>query len=65
MTNEEKKKLARAAIPLEVLCGQIRTNPYKELDDNLQSELQNSLQIIRELLNFNESNPLSLLFNLR
>lgn len=65
MTDEETRKLARAAIPLEVLCGQIRTKPYKEIDDSLQSELQNSLEIIRNLLGFSEENPLNLLLHLR
>jgi hypothetical protein len=50
MDDCERKALAEAAIPLEVLCGQIRVKPYKELTDDLQSQLQQSLEIIRGML---------------
>ena len=50
MDDSERKALAEAAIPLEVLCGQIRHKPYTELTEGIQSQLLDSLEIIRGLL---------------
>lgn len=50
MNYSERKMLAEAAVPLEVLCGQIRHNPYKEMTKDFQEQLLNSLEIIRGLL---------------
>ena len=50
MTNDERRRLAKATLPLEVLCGQIRTNPYKEMTIDFQHELEESLETIRQLL---------------
>lgn len=50
MNQEERKLLAEAAIPLEVLCGQIRVKPYTELTKDFQIQLLGSLDIIRKLL---------------
>jgi hypothetical protein len=55
MNEQERKKLVEAAMPLEVLCGQIRHKAYKEMTKEFQSQLLASLNIIRELL-FHENN---------
>ena len=45
-----KKWLAEAAIPLEALCGSIREAPLGEIDPELQKELLESCESIRDLL---------------
>lgn len=49
MSNEEKAQLVAAMIPLEVLCGQIRVKPYKEMTVDFQRELLDSLDILHKL----------------
>jgi hypothetical protein len=44
------KAMVEAAIPLEVLAGQIRTKPYRELTDELQAEIERAVLIIRAAL---------------
>jgi hypothetical protein len=50
MTQDERKTLAQAAAPLEVLCAQIRNKPFKELTEELQEHLLQSMLKIRTLL---------------
>ena len=48
--DEDRKQLAEAAIPLEVLCGQIRHKPYKEMTLEFQNQLLDSMKIIEKIL---------------
>jgi hypothetical protein len=50
MNEQQRKLLAEAAIPLEVLCGQIAVKPYSEMTFEFQEQLLKSMKIIRELL---------------
>ncbi len=50
MQQDERKMLAEAAIPLEVLCAQINSKPYKEMTLDFQKQLCESLAKIRILL---------------
>jgi hypothetical protein len=50
MTQEERKTLAEAAAPLEVLCAQITSKPYKEMTQDLQEQLLQAMVKIRTLL---------------
>ena len=50
MTELEKKQLAEAALPLVVLCNQIKLKPYKEMTLDFQNKLCESLWIIENLI---------------
>ena len=50
MTDNEKRVLATAAIPLEVLVSQINQCFYQELSNDIQRDLIDSLDMIRALL---------------
>lgn len=44
------KVINAAAVPLEVLAGQINTIPYKELSPGLQAEIMQAVRQIREVV---------------
>lgn len=46
----EQVLVSAAVVPLEVLAGQIREKPYKELTPHLQAEIQQAVILIREAL---------------
>jgi hypothetical protein len=47
---EAREVLANAAIVLEVLSGQIRMKPYKELSREMQTEIQRVTLLVRKVL---------------
>ncbi len=46
----QKKGLAAAAVVLEVLAGQIRTKPYREMTGDFQGEIMLAAARVREAL---------------
>lgn len=50
MTDKQRRELVEAMIPLEVLAGQIRTKPYKEMSVDFQAKLLKSIGVIRDFV---------------
>ena len=48
--DEARKALVTAALPLEVLAGQISVRSYRELSDELQAEIERAVLTIRAAL---------------